>query len=348
MKITCINEGLIIPSVHYGGSERMFKLLFDSLIEKGHTVNLLAGAGSKVTECRLLTYKLKEKTNYFDRFYRRLDFSLKSFRLSINSDIVHTFKFWPNYHFILNNLKKPIIYRQGNSINPDDFLKIKNNNPKYGFMQCISKSQIRNLKGLEKDRVFFIPNATDTDLICPPKKSEGNYMAFLGRLNYIKGIDIAVKISLSTGIPLKIAGVLRPHEYEAKSLFDEKVKPYLGKNIEFIGPINDSQKREFLGNAICLLMPNRWEEPFGIVMIEALAAGTPVIGTNKGSIPEIIDHGINGFVCNSLNEMIDSIKNIHTIDRKKCREKAVNEYSKEKYISNILSMYKTVQAKINL
>ena len=170
-------------------------------------------------------------------------------------------------------------------------------------------------------------------------------MAYLGRLNYDKGIDIAVKISLTTGIPLKIAGEVRPHEYDAKKIFDEKVKPYLGRNIEYIGPINDSQKQEFLGNALCLLMPNRWEEPFGIVMIGSLSAGTPVIGTNKGAIPEVIDNGINGFVCNSYSEMIDSIKNINAIDRKKCREKAVKEFSKEKFIKNILNMYKSIVLK---
>ena len=342
MKITCIT-GLKIPVKYYGGSERMFETLFKSLLDKGHKVKLLAALGSKVSKCRLLTYRnLSGKPNLLNRAYTRIDFSIKSFLLSKDSDMVHSFLFWPNYHFLINNIKKPIIFRQGNLVDPYDFLRIKKNNPKYGYMQCVSKNQLRKLKGVQKNRIFVIPNATDTNLISPPLKSKGDYLAFLGRLNYHKGIDIAVQISLTTGIPLKIAGVIRPHEYDAKLIFEEKVKPYLGQKIKFIGPINDLQKKEFLGNAICLLMPNRWEEPCANVIPESLAAGTPVVGTNTGSIPEMIDDGINGFVCKSFDEMLDSINNIHLIDRKKCREKAVNEFSKEKYISNILNMYNTI------
>jgi len=346
MRITIINEGLKLPAQFYGGSQRTIIYLLESIIKKGHNVNLLAGRGTKLNYCQFLTYKI-QTSNLWDRVIRRIEFSLKSLYLAKDSDIIHTCKFWPNYHFLLNQTNKPIIYRQGNKCSADDFLRIKKNNPRNGYMQVASHSNAKILKGIEKDRLFVTPNATDTDLICPPKNVNGEYLAYLGRLNYDKGIDIAVKISLVSGIPLKIAGTINPNEPEAHILYEEKVKPFIGKNIEFIGPINDHQKSSFLGNAICLLMPNRWEEPFGLVMIESLAAGTPVIGTNKGAIPEIIDNGVNGFVCDSFDEIINAIENINLIDRKKCRAKAVNEYSKEKFILNNLNMYETIIANNN-
>ena len=161
-------------------------------------------------------------------------------------------------------------------------------------------------------------------------------------MNYDKGIDLAVRIAIESGENLKIAGVVRSSEIDAQKLFDEKVKPYLGKNIEYIGELDDQGKSSFLGNAKALLMPNRWEEPFGIVMAEALSAGTPVIGSNKGSIPEIITDGKDGFVCNTLQEMIKATEKLNVINYRNCREKAIAKYSKEVFINSVLDMYKKI------
>jgi glycosyltransferase involved in cell wall biosynthesis len=193
----------------------------------------------------------------------------------------------------------------------------------------------------------MIYNAVDTNIIQPVNNPLNAYLAYIGRLNFDKGVDIAVNISRITGIPLKIAGVVRPHEPGAYLLFEQAVKPFLGKSIEFIGPIDDAQKTEFLGNALALLMPNRWREPFGIVMAEALAAGTPIIGSSLGSIPEVVEDGATGYVCNSLEQMCEAVFKVHAIDRQICREAALSRFSQTVYMQSILDMFSKCQALVD-
>ena len=341
MKICIISEPWKLPAKHYGGTERIISLLCEGLIERGYEVNLMAGKGTYYNVKKLIYYK-NQSTNYIDRFFRRVDFSFKSVLASYDCDVIHTFKFWPSYHTFVNKLNKPIIYSNQGLSKEDDFSTIKKNNPKNGYLWVTTKSQLSNLRHEEKRGIFIIPMALDTNTIKPIKNPKRNYLAYLGRLNHDKGIDLAVKIALETGEKLKIAGEVRPLEKDAKQLFDEKVKPYLGKNIEFVGKINDQQKSSFLGNAKALLMPNRWDEPFGLVMAEALSTGTPIIGTNRGSIPEIITDGKDGFLCNNLEEMIKATKKLNKIDPINCREKAMAKYSKEVFIDSVIDMYKKV------
>ena len=178
--------------------------------------------------------------------------------------------------------------------------------------------------------------------MAPPSNPSAHYLAYLGRLNHDKGIDLAVQIALDVGIPLKIAGPVRPAEKEAFILYNEKVRPYLGRHIQHIGEISDHEKSEFLGNALALLVPNRWDEPFGIVMAEALACGTPIIGTNTGSIPEIVQSGLNGYVCDSYGDMLAAVSSLSAISREACRDIAVSKFDVEPFIDQVLAMYAEV------
>jgi glycosyltransferase involved in cell wall biosynthesis len=166
------------------------------------------------------------------------------------------------------------------------------------------------------------------------------YLAFLGRLNSDKGIDTAIEVSQKTGIPLKIAGTINQEEKGAIDFFNRKVKPYLRQNCEWIGAINDTQKSEFLGGALATLFPIRWSEPFGIVMAESLACGTPVIATPMGSVPEVIKHGKTGFICDSVEEMVQAVHNIQQIDRAACRLEAENRFSADAFLNQVLELYR--------
>jgi len=339
VKILVIADAWDLPPLHYGGADRMCYMLCEGLQQNGFTVNLMAGSGSKKFNGRFFSFK-NQSTTYHSRIFRRIDFSLKSFLLSVDVKVVISFKFWPEYHSVINKLGIPVIYVQQNTGLPSDLARVLKCNPKYGYMQCLTYDQASQVNIIDSSRIFVIPNAVNVSLIKPPLSSGAGrwYLSYLGRLNYDKGIDLAVQASLKTGVPLKIAGVVRPNEPEAARLFEQNVAPYLCKNIEFVGPIRDSEKSAFLGQSIALLMPNRWREPFGIVMAEALAAGTPVIGTNLGSIPEIIDHGVTGYICSSFHEICEAIPKVKYLSSQDCRSAAISRFSKENYIDNVTSM----------
>ena len=341
MKICIISEPWELPTKYYGGTQRIVSLLCEGLIERGFEINLMAGKGTSYKTNKLIYYK-NQSRNLFDRAYRRIDFSIKSLKVAQGCDVIHSFKCWPSYHTFVNKLKKPIIFSHQGVCKKNDFKDIKISNPKHGYLWGISNDQISKLNYKESNRIFMIPMALDTNIIKPVDNPKRDYLAYLGRLNYDKGIDLAVNLSLITGEKLKIAGVVRDSEEDAKILFKEKVKPFLGENIEFIGPINDQQKSTFLGNAKALLMLNRWDEPFGLTMAESLSAGTPIIGTRKGSIPEIVKTGDNGFICDSIEDMVEAVGKINTINSLKCREYALNNYSKDVFIDSMLEMYKKV------
>src|SRR5207248_10690509 len=128
----------------------------------------------------------------------------------------------------------------------------------------------------------------------PTGDGRGEYAVSLGRMNPDKGIDVAIEVARRAGVPLRIAAKLQePAEQE---YFASCIEPLLGGDVEYIGEVAGAEKQDLLGGAVCLLNPIRWDEPFGMVMIEALACGTPVVATPRGAVPEIVDHGVNGFV----------------------------------------------------
>jgi glycosyltransferase involved in cell wall biosynthesis len=151
-----------------------------------------------------------------------------------------------------------------------------------------------------------------------PSFSEGSYLAFLGRLTSEKGPEAAIRIAKATGIPLRIAAKLPRSE---QRYFKEKVEPMIdGTHVRVIGEVNDQTKQDFLAGAAALLFPIQWPEPFGLVMIEAMACGTPVIAYRSGSVPEVIEDGITGFIVDSEEEAIDTIRHqLPKLDRRKVR-----------------------------
>ena len=167
-------------------------------------------------------------------------------------------------------------------------------------------------------------------------------LIFLGRIEKIKGCHTAIEVAKATNNKLIIAGNISklPEEID---YYEEEIKPKIdGKQIMFVGEVNDVQKNEWLGKAKALLMPIEWNEPFGIVMIEAMACGTPVLGFNRGAIPEVIDHGVNGFISENKEEMMKHVQQCETIDRSVVRRIAEERFSDEKIGSEYLSLHSSV------
>jgi glycosyltransferase involved in cell wall biosynthesis len=176
----------------------------------------------------------------------------------------------------------------------------------------------------------------------PIGDGEGGYACTLGRMTPAKGIREAILIAREAGVPLRIAAKMR--EPLERQYFDESVRPLLGGDVEYVGELNAKEKYQLLGGAFALLNPIQWPEPFGLVMIEALACGTPVIATGCGSAPEIIDDGDTGFVRTELSALADVL--LHRagdLDRNRCREKAVSCYSTERMVAEHVRLYCQLQ-----
>jgi glycosyltransferase involved in cell wall biosynthesis len=151
-----------------------------------------------------------------------------------------------------------------------------------------------------------------------PQPVKQEYLAFLGRISPEKGVDRAIQIAGKAGLKLKIAAKV---DNADKEYYDTLIKPLIEGNpdVEFIGEINDAQKRAFLSGAHALIFPIDWPEPFGLVMIEAMACGTPVIAFNCGSVPEVLDPGVTGFIVNDIDAAVAAVGKIHTLDRARVR-----------------------------
>jgi glycosyltransferase involved in cell wall biosynthesis len=173
-----------------------------------------------------------------------------------------------------------------------------------------------------------------------PSLKPGKYLAVLGRVSPEKGVDKAIEIALGAGMPLKIAAKI---DRADKDFFEAHIKPSLNHElIEFIGEIGDLEKNEFLANAAALLFPINWSEPFGIVLIEAMACGLPVIAYPLGSVPEIIEEGVSGFLVHNVQEAIRAVKNLSAIDRQRCRKAFERRFSAKRMAHDYLTIYERI------
>ena len=178
----------------------------------------------------------------------------------------------------------------------------------------------------------------------PVGDGAGGYACALGRMTPAKGIREAILVAREAGVPLRIAAKMR--EPLERQYFDESVRPLLGGDVEYLGELNAEEKYRLLGGAFALLNPIQWPEPFGLVMIEALACGTPVIATSCGSAPEIIDDSETGFVRTELSALAAAVHRAGELDRNRCREKAVSSYSTERMVAEHIQLYcRLLQAK---
>jgi glycosyltransferase involved in cell wall biosynthesis len=165
----------------------------------------------------------------------------------------------------------------------------------------------------------------------------GSYLAYLGRICPEKRPDHAIEIAKRVGMPLRMAAKVDPLDRE---YFENQIAPLLDHPlVEFLGEITDADKNSFLGNAAAVLCPYDWPEPFGIVLIEALACGTPVLAYRRGSIPEIIENGVTGFICDNLEEMVVAIDRLPLIQRQECRDSFVARFTVKRMVQDYLALY---------
>ncbi|HET9411617.1 MAG TPA: glycosyltransferase [Candidatus Saccharimonadales bacterium] len=242
---------------------------------------------------------------------------------------------------------KPVVFTHHD---PFNFLvKYKNVFPKYSSVPWLSVSYAQRTGMPPKTNwVANIYHGIEGNLLQPVKNPSSDYVVYIGRIIQQKGVHLAIEAAKRAGVPLKIAG--RHYAGKKDAYWREYIEPRLGDGVEYLGFIKDShQKRQLLGNARALIMPSLFDEPFGMVAIESLACGTPVVGLNSGAIPEVVKDKLTGFiVANAQNEastvasIAQAIKNVTSLDRNTCRRDFEQRFTAQRMCQEHLSAYKTL------
>ena len=323
-----------VPPVLYGGTERVVSFLTEELVRMGHEVTLFA-SGDSVTKARLVAISdqaLRLDPRCEDQLAHHVLMLERVFSEKRNFDIIH---FHIDYlHFPLSRREKVV-----NVTTLHGRLDIPDLQPLYQVFPdmpvvSISDSQREPLPNINWQGTVYhgMPRGR-----CPVFEGTGKYLAFLGRISPEKGLDQAIEITKRAGMPLKIAAKIDKADQQ---YFDKVIEPLLDSHlVEYVGEIGYSEKFDFLGNAAALLFPIDWPEPFGLVMIEAMACGTPVIAYPYGSVPEIMKEGVSGFIVPDAESAAAAVKNVGKIDRRKCREYFEQRFTSTRMAEDYLAIY---------
>lgn len=328
-----------VPPKLYGGTERVVSALTEELVRRGHDVTLFA-SGDSVTKAKLVPVceqALRLDKNCRDQLAHHVLLLERVFAESENFDLVH---FHIDYLHFSRSRREQLV----NVTTLHGRLDIPDLKPLYrtfGEMPVISISNAQRepLPWLNWQGTVYhgLPEKTFEF-----REKPGDYLAFLGRVSPEKGVDQAIKIAQMAGIKLKIAAKIDRADQE---YFDTIIKPLLNEpGVEFVGEIGYPYKSDFLGGALAVLFPINWPEPFGLVMIEAMACGTPVIAYPFGSVPEIVENGITGFLVPDAESAARALRNVSSIDRKICRQTFENRFSAKRMTDDYLTIYQRLIA----
>jgi glycosyltransferase involved in cell wall biosynthesis len=320
---------LPVPPLRYGGAERVAALYAAELSRLGHRVDLLAAAGSQPFGGCLYHHRAPSG-HWPSRAQRKLRFQLQSLRAARQCDVVYNLGRF-DYMEALLAIRKPLLHCFSHPLDQALIDAAEARIRAHAGFHFVSEHQ-RAAAAVSAPAVT-IPNPVDSRYY-QPGPGDGGYLLFLGRLSPHKGVDLAIAAAQRAGVPLVIAGN-RPEEPGAAAFFKEQIEPHLdGQRVRWIGAVTDQQKQELLGRAAALLFPIRWDEPFGIVMVEALACGTPVIATRRASTPEVIEHGRTGWLCEpsgprgepKVEELAEAVARLPRLERRHCRQAAEQRF----------------------
>ena len=324
-----------VPPPAYGGTEIIVSLLTDELVRRGHEVTLFA-SGDSQTIAHLepsCPKALREADPAEISVYQTLQLN-RVFAKAAEFDLIHSHIGEVVFPYV-NLIKTPTLHTV-HGIVPSHVEPLWRASRQQNFVS-ISNSQRR--RDLNLNYVATVYNGINTSRYpFYPKPDNPPYLAFLGRMSPEKGPHLAIEIAKRTGWHLKIAGKIDPVDRE---FFEEQIKPQVdGEQIEFLGELNHQQKCPLMGGAVATLFPITWNEPFGLVMAESMAVGTPLVAIALGSSPEVIEDGKTGFLCNSVEECIAALDRIGEIDRVACRDRAVAKFSVERMVDNYEALYR--------
>lgn len=325
---------LPVPPAQYGGIERIIDGLITEYARMGHEVILMAHPDSTAKDAaKIIAWKGLDVNGKADIL--RNGMQLRAAYLREKPDIVHSFSRLLYLYPLFLSTRAKVVQSYQREISPVSTARAsKLAKDRLTFTAC-GAHMFRNLPNPENWQA--IHNFTNTDFFHDDPARPKDYLFFLGRIEDIKGAYEAIQVAKATGEKLILAGNI---EKSHIAYFNEKVKPHLdGKQIRYVGLVDDEQKRHWLQGAKAMLFPIKWEEPFGIVMAEALACGVPVLAFNRGSVPEVVQHGKNGFVCENIEDMSQAVSKIPAINRQNCRNIAEGLFSQEVIARKYLELY---------
>jgi glycosyltransferase involved in cell wall biosynthesis len=327
-----------VPPRFYGGTERIVSYLCEELVAQGHDVTLFASAESrtsaKLVPCCDQALRLDPTVRDVIPYYMLMLDKVRG--MASQFDIIHFHI--DQFHFpIFRDLShKTLTTLHGRQDLPD----LKKLYVGFPEMPLVSISLAQRAPLPNVSFVGNVPHGLPRDLLCPSLNARGGYLAFLGRIAPEKRVDRAIEIARAVGLPLKIAAKVDRVDEE---YFHSEIEPLLHQpGIEYIGEIDDRAKSRFLGDARALLFPIDWPEPFGLVMIEAMACGTPVLAFHRGATHEVVDAGVTGYVAENVGEAICKIGSVLALDRGQVRRRFEERFTAGRMTRDYLDIYASV------
>jgi glycosyltransferase involved in cell wall biosynthesis len=323
-----------VPPSGYGGIEWVVSLLADGLADAGHDVTLFASGESK-TRAELAFIFEEAPSERIGQTFWELRHAVHCFERHGDFDVVHDHTGLMGLA-IGSLLSTPLVHTVHGPLTgqPGEmYERIVHMAPR---SRLVSLSMNQRLPKPDLPWLANVPNALDLS-VYPFHPEHGDYVLFLGRMSPDKGAHRAVTIALEAELPLKIAGKnAEPAEHE---YFDSLVRPHLSDRIEYVGEVTHGEKVELLQHARATLFPIEWEEPFGLVMIESMACGTPVIATRYGAVPEVIDHGRTGIIVDDWRQTAAALEEADRLDPVELRKEVEVRFSPERMIADYVAAY---------
>ena len=328
-----------VPPKGYGGTEIVVNLLTEALVAAGHDVTLFA-SGDSETNAKLVSiteHSMRAGEQIPQSRWAAYDIKtlLKVEEMMDDFDIIHNHMSWQSLPF-LHQFKKPVITTNHNPIRDycKDIYFAYRNLPYVAISNAYKELN-------HPDKINYIGtvyNGINLEDYHYYKDSDRSYLLFLGRISYDKGTKESIEIAKALNLPLKIAGKVDQRD---QSYYEKEIEPELNNPlIEFVGEVDLLKKNELFKEALAVTYPINFDEPFGLVMAEALACGVPVLALARGSVNEVLSDKETAIVCSSVKEIIDRYPESKTFDRSACRNRVKNLFSKERMIENYLEVYK--------
>ena len=329
-----------VPPKLYGGTERVVSFLTEELVRLGHQVTLFASADSRTTATLLpmCPEALRLRGSCVDQVAMHVMMLERVVARAHEFDVIH---------FHTSQLHYPVMRRLPHvrhvttlhgRLDMEELLPLYD---EFSDVPVVSISDAQRSPLPDAGWVATVHHGLPPGLfsLCP---TSGTYLAFLGRISPEKRVDRAIAIATASGLPLKIAAKVDPVD---QTYFDRTIAPLLANPlVEFIGEISERHKNAFLGQAKALLFPIDWPEPFGLVMIEAMACGLPVIAFPGGSVCEIIDDGVTGFIVDTIEDAVDAVRRLDTIDRRTCRQTFERRFTARRMASQYVDVFRKLIA----
>ncbi len=324
-----------VPPKTYGGTERVVHYLTEELVKEGHDVTLFA-SGDSETSARLhsvVPSSLRTGVPSRDSVASHVLSFAALLECLADFDIIHFHTEY--YQFMINQLMcVPHLSTLHGRLDTLDCSAIFKQYPQ---MPVVSVSHAQRKPIEQANWVNTVYNGVPEENFDFQPKSNQDYLVFIGRIAPVKNPVGAIQIAIEANIPIKIAAKV---DVCSESYYEAEFKPYLNHPlVDFLGEINEQEKNELLGGALGLLFPIAWPEPFGLVMIEAMACGTPVIAFRNGSVPEVMKHQFTGYIVDSISEAVDAVSKLSSISRQYCRDCFCRRFSAKVMAANYISLY---------